>query len=205
MQVDCHINLPLLLKGLEVDDAHRTIVVGIAITATVGNIQFTMHNSQLIRLITHRHLVHYLHRQRVHLIDCSHLSILAHTHRSHISTNIGKSTVKGKVPTVGDVYLRYFLASIGICHLYLIGTVDDHPQFGAIYLDVIAHITQFLNLVRIAFRVDVAMINDVFTIIARQVQIVEGCLVAAHIALVEQIEPHDITLLSLTACILRLR
>ena len=53
------------------------------------------------------------------------------------------------VPTVGDVYLRYFLASISICHLYLIGTVDDHPQFGAIYLDIITYITQFLNLVRI--------------------------------------------------------
>ena len=205
MQVDCHINLPLLLKGLEVDDAHRTIVVGIAITATVGNIQFAMHNSQFIGLIAHRHLVHNLHGQRIHLINSSHFGILAHIHRSHIGTNIGKSTIKGKVSTVGDVYLRYFLASIGICHLHLIGAVDDHPQFGAIYLDIIANITQFLNLVRIAFRVDVAMINDVFTIIARQIQEIEGSLVAAHIALVEQVESHDIALLCLTACILRLR
>ena len=87
------------------------------------------------------------------------------------------------VPAVGYFYFAD-VARVGLRHhLDEVGTVDYGIQFRAVGLYVIAHVSKLKNYVGVGFGVDVAAV-----IACGCVEKVERTLVAAHVALVQQVE-----------------
>ena len=103
--------------------------------------------------------------------------------------------MEGHVATVGHVYLAYLHGIVGLAHLYLVATVDDEPQPRTVYFHVVAHVAKFLDLVGIAFGIDVTQIVYGAAVLSGKVEVVEGTLVRAHVAFAEHVHAYRLSLL----------
>jgi len=74
------------------------------------------------------------------------------------------------------------------------------PETRTIDLTIVAHITQRHHCCGIALRIDITQIVD-GRVAGREVEVVEGGLVRAHIPLIQQIHTHDLALDGLASCI----
>ena len=100
--------------------------------------------------------------------------------RTGVGGDVGIGTVETDIAAVGDIDLANASASKSVHDFNLIGTVDDSIEFGAVKLQVIAHITEFFGHIRIGLGIDIAAISSCGIII-----VVHGCLIGTHIALIK--------------------
>ena len=76
--------------------------------------------------------------------------------RPYIGADICLTAVKADISAVGDVDLPEPHAAAGVEHLDLMRAVDHDVQFGAVYADVVAHVSQLLDDRRVALGIYVA-------------------------------------------------
>ena len=182
VQVDAHRNLLDLFHAVDFHHRHGAVVIRRAVASRVGHVKVFPEHLQLVRLVTHRRLARDGKRSRVHFIYGPQLGVRVDGHGTHVGRDVGFPLGKADVAAVGNVHLPDALAGTYVHHLHLVRAVDDGIQLVAVYLDVVAHVAQFLDHLRVAFGVDVAHVVRV-----AEVHVVDGRLVAAHVGLVEQV------------------
>ena len=70
---------------------------------------------------------------------------------------------------------------IDIHYLDIIGTIYNRPEFVTVDLNVVSHVAEVFDLIRVAFAVNISRVNACLIVV-----IVERSLVRSHIAFVEQ-------------------
>ena len=156
VRIKSHLYFPYLLKGGKVYFAQRVVVIGRAITTTIGHVKLVINNTKLLGLVANHHRIFLLKVHSVYLIHHSQRRIFIELHRTDIRGNISEAIFEGQVTAVGNINLRYSLAAICRSHFHLVRHINHDPQLTAINFDVVAHIAQFFHHIGVAFRIDVA-------------------------------------------------
>ena len=184
-QIDVYIDVFFYLKRCHIYHAHRALVVGHSIAATVGNIYLVVNYLYVVGLIAHYALRHHLQRGGVDFCHIAELLIIGvDYHGSGITGDVGITLMKGYVAAVGYVHLPYAPGAVLVHNFHLVRAVNHGIQAAAVHCQVIAHIAEFFGHIGIGIAVDIAGVNA-----GAEVVVVEGALIAAHIAFVEQIKP----------------
>ena len=159
MEIDTHWNFLYLLESLYFYHRHGLVIIGSHISSRICHIDILSQHTKFIGLESHRTFSHGLQRKRIYLIDCSLNRIrVIELHRSYIRSGIGIPLVKTHIAHIWDINLPDAMSCASIQHLYFIRAIDDGINSGTIYLNVIAHITQFLDNMRIAFSIEITYI-----------------------------------------------
>ena len=181
MKVDSDIYFFLFRKSFQVDNRHGTVVIRDTVTAGIGDIEFIAHNGHLFGLITYNALIDDL---KAYRIDFGHISdpgIRCYLYGACISAHISIFIFECKVAAIGDSYFGDMLGCIDIHYLDIIGTIYNRPEFVTVDLNVVSHVAEVFDLIRVAFAVNISRVNACLIVV-----IVERSLVRSHIAFVEQ-------------------
>ena len=187
VKVGGHVNLGEFLEGIQVDDRNGMVVIGHAIAAGVGHIEFVADDDHLFRLIAHDAGVLHLKGRRVDPGDIAEPVVGIRFYGARIRTDIGVAVLEGDVPAVRNRYLADVPGGRRIHHFHEIRAVDYHPQLAAVDGQVVAHVAQFLDDTGVALGIDILDIDAGGVVV-----IVQRAFVAAHIAFVEQEESGDV-------------
>ena len=149
------------------------------VSAGIDDVETVVEHTEFIGLMTDLDLPCDLHRERVDLKDrTQHIRI---RHRTDIGADIGLIIMECQVTAVGDIDLRD-AARLQVHDLQFMGTIDDGIEFTAIHLNIIAYVTQFLDLMRILGTVPVGIVITRF-----EVHIIESGFVRPHVSFAEHV------------------
>ena len=178
----------LFAESLQVDYRNGFFVVRLHISAGISHEDFALADFDTIGLEAHLASRHHLQRGGIHLCHIAGLLIIGvDDHLTGITGDVGIPLVELDVAAVGDIHLTDAPCGARIHNLHLVRAVDNGIESATIDGDVVAHVAHFHWHVGISCGIDVAHIH------ARAVVVkVECALVSVHIALVEQVEAHDV-------------
>ena len=194
MEVYRHGDAFFLAERGKVYDGNGVLVVGEHVSAAIGNVYLAPGDVQAVGLETHDAGVHLFQRGGVYLYHDAFLFVIGiYLHRAGITADVGIALVEGDVAAIGKIDLPHPTGSACLHDLYLVAAIYHRPHTAAVDAQVVAHIAKFLDGSRVGIAIDIA------GVCARGVVVeVHGALVAAHIALVEQVETQDAVLASLS-------
>ena len=177
----------------QIDDRQGVLVIRHHIAARIGDIDLAIHDFQFIGLEAHEARIDNLHRHRVNLCDIATLLIVrVNLHWTGIARHIGISSKETDEATVGDINLVFLTARVLVKHIDLVRAINDTKQIAAIDANIITHITHFF------WHIGVGIGKYVADILACSIIIIVKCrLVPSHVALTQQIESLDVTVLGL--------
>ena len=179
-----HFNFVNHSERVDVNHRQAVLVVWRHISAAVSHIDAAAGNLQAVGLKANHTLRHHLQRSGVDLCHISQLLVVGiDDHRTGIAGDVGITLVELDKTAIRYVNLPDALGGGGVHHLHLVRHVHHGIQSAAIHRQVVAHVAKFLGHRGVGVAIYVAGVDAGGIVV-----VVERAFVAAHIALVEQIE-----------------
>ena len=186
VEVDGDVDVLDFLEGLEVDDGDGAVVVGDAVAAGVGDVELAVADDHLLGLVADDDLAGELEGGGVDLGDEANLGVGVDGDLAGVGADVGLALVEDDVAAVGDLDGADVAGGGDIDDLDVVRAVDDGIDFGAVDLDVVADVAEFLDDFGVALGIDVAGVGAGLV-----VEVVDGGTVHAHVALIELVESLD--------------
>ena len=200
VQIHSHLDALHFGECFQVNYRNGVFVVRHHVAARIGHIHLLAHNLNAVGLMPHHAHGHHLQGGSIELGHISFLLIIGgDDHRSCIAGDVCIRAVETDVAAVGNLHLSDAFSRVAVHHLHLVRCIDDGIQPVAVNGQVVAHIAHLLRHARIGIAIDVPCVFACGIVV-----VIQRGLVAAHVALVQQVEALNVFIFRQEVCPLRL-